>query len=65
MVVRSDRLMTVDETAYYLNLSARKVYQMIYDGELTAYKFGSVWRLEPETVLDYAKQKQRIGRIQV
>lgn len=65
MVVRGDRLMTVEETAYYLNLSTRKVYQMIYDGELTAYKFGSVWRLEPEAVMDYAKQQRRVGRIQV
>lgn len=64
MIVYSDRLMTIDEAAYYLNLSPRTVYQKIYDGELLAYKVGGVWRLEPETVMNYPRQQKRIGGIQ-
>ena len=64
MVIRGNRLMTVEEAAYYLNLSPRTVYRKIYEGELIAYKVGGVLRMEPEEVLNYARQHKRIGRIQ-
>ncbi|GGG02156.1 MULTISPECIES: helix-turn-helix domain-containing protein [Paenibacillus] len=64
MIIRSDRLMTIDEVAYYLNLSPRTIYRKIYEGELLAYKVGGVWRMEPQLVYKYSRQNKRTGVIQ-
>ncbi len=66
MVIKSDRLLTLEEAAYFLNLSPRTLYRKIHDNELLALKIGSLWRLEPEEVMNYArKQQNRIGGIQL
>lgn len=64
MIIRSDRLMTIDEVAYYLNLSPRTIYRKIYEGELLSYKVGGVWRMEPQFVYKYSRQNKRMGLIQ-
>lgn len=45
MVIKSDRLLTLEEAAYFLNLSPRTLYRKIHDNELLALKIGSLWRL--------------------
>lgn len=64
MLINSDRLITVDEAAHFLNLSRRTLYRKIESGDLRAYKVGSLWRLDPDEVMEYArKQRNRIGGI--
>lgn len=46
-----DRLMRVREVAEMLQLSERRVFQMIRDEELPAKRYGGRWRLEREAVL--------------
>jgi excisionase family DNA binding protein len=60
MIIQTDRLMTIDEVAYYLNVSPRTIYRKIYNVELLAYKVGGVWRMEPQSVLNYVRQPRRI-----
>ncbi|WP_425576656.1 helix-turn-helix domain-containing protein [Nocardioides nanhaiensis] len=38
-------LLSVKETAEYLGLSTRTVYQMIRDNRLPAFRVGSQWRV--------------------
>ena len=52
MIIRSDRLMTIDEVAYYLNLSPQTIYRKIYEGELLAYKVGGVWRINDSVKIE-------------
>ncbi|WP_068774105.1 helix-turn-helix domain-containing protein [Paenibacillus sp. FJAT-26967] len=60
MIIQNDRLMTIDEAAYYLNVYPRTIYRKIYEGVLLAYKVGGVWRMEPQEVLKYVRQPRRI-----
>lgn len=65
MVIKSDRLLSLEEAAYFLNLSPRTLYRKIHDNEITVLKVGSLWRLEPDEVMNYArKRRNRIGVIQ-
>ncbi|MED1914445.1 helix-turn-helix domain-containing protein [Brevibacillus sp. DP1.3A] len=65
MIIKSNRLMTVEEAAYFMNLSTRTIYRKAYEGELLAYKVGGVWRLEPQPqlVYEYVQQTNRVGAI--
>lgn len=63
MIIKSNRLMTVEEAAYFMNLSTRTIYRKVYEGELLAYKVGGVWRLEPQLVYEYVQQNKRVGAI--
>lgn len=40
-----NRMMTLPEAADYVALSTRTLRRKIKDGELTAHKFGRVWRI--------------------
>jgi len=42
MIIRTDRLITIDEAAYYLYVSPRTIYRKIYNRELLAYKVGGL-----------------------
>jgi excisionase family DNA binding protein len=57
MVIKSNRLLTLEEAAYFLNLSPRTLYRKIHDNELAALKVGSLWRLEPDEVMNYAHKR--------
>lgn len=63
MIIKSNRLMTVEEAAYFMNLSTRTIYRKVHEGELLAYKVGGVWRLEPQLVYEYVQQNKRVGAI--
>ena len=61
----SDNLMTVDEVARELRVSARKVYQFIQSGELIATNVGTqdrkifrITRSDFEAFLQSRRQKQ-------
>lgn len=41
-----DRMLTVKEVAAILNISERKVYRMIDNGELPAYWVNGMWRVK-------------------
>ena len=45
----------VSDAASLIGVSSQKVYQMIHDKELTAYKAGKAWKILAKAVEDYIK----------
>lgn len=45
----------VSDAASLIGVSAQKIYQMIHDNELPAYKAGKVWKIPATAVEDYIK----------
>ena len=45
----------VSDAASLIGVSSQKIYQMIHDGELTAYKAGKAWKIPVKAVEDYIK----------
>lgn len=50
------RWMSTGEVAEYLGVNTRTLYRMIDEGELPAYKFGRVIRLQEKDVLSFVER---------
>jgi excisionase family DNA binding protein len=48
--------MSTGEVAEYLGVNTRTLYRMIDEGELPAYKFGRVIRLQEQDVLGFLER---------
>jgi excisionase family DNA binding protein len=49
-------LWTVKKAAKFLGMEPHQVYYLLAIGEIESIKIGRAWRLEPESVEDYAKR---------
>lgn len=47
----------VSDAASLLGVSSQKIYELIHNKELTAYKVGRVWKISVEALEDYLKSK--------
>ncbi|MEN6413446.1 MAG: helix-turn-helix domain-containing protein [Veillonellales bacterium] len=47
----------VSDAASLLSVSSQKVYQMIHNGELKAYKTGKAWKIPVEALKAYTKSR--------
>jgi excisionase family DNA binding protein len=46
----SERLLTVDEVAEYLNVDKFTVYRLLRQKRLPGFKVGNQWRFKPEMI---------------
>ena len=54
-----DKLLTVEDLAEYLQVSAKTVYRMLRRGRLPCYRVGNQWRFRKEAIdkwLDHEHQ---------
>ncbi len=49
------KMMKLPEAAEYLNISKSKLYEMVNEARVPAFKVGSHWRFNPEELADFAK----------
>ena len=54
----SPSFLTVKETAAHLRLCQKQVRRLIWRGELRAYRFGSVLRINKEDIDAYVKARR-------
>jgi len=47
----------VSDVASLIGVSSQKIYQMIHNNELPAYKTGKAWRISAMTIEDYVKSR--------
>lgn len=47
------RMLTLEQAADFLALSTRTIRRKIKDGELTAHKFGRLWRISETDLLSF------------
>jgi excisionase family DNA binding protein len=52
-------LMSIDEVAEVLSISARGVYRLMGRGDLVAVKIGGCTRVEPEELRRYIAERRR------
>lgn len=45
----------VSDAASLLGVSSQKIYEMIHNGELDAYKAGKAWKISAASVENYIK----------
>lgn len=45
----------VSDAASLIGVSSQKIYQMIHDNELAAYKAGKAWKISVASIEDYIK----------
>lgn len=57
-----DRLLTLDEVAWYLRLSHMTVYRMIQRGEIRAVKVGNQWRFSKEAIERWRDENISFGK---
>jgi len=50
------KLLSVKETAEYLNISEITVKRHLYSGKLKGYKAGKQWRIKQEDIEEYLKK---------
>lgn len=53
--------LTVKDAANLSNYHPERVRELIRDGKVSAKKFGSVWAVNRESILEYVKQMQQRG----
>ena len=51
----TDRWMSVEEIADYLNVSKDTVYTRLAEGTIPAHKLGRLWRFKPSEVDEWVK----------
>ncbi|MBT2718059.1 helix-turn-helix domain-containing protein [Bacillus sp. ISL-57] len=51
------KYLTVEQVAKDLGLTEKTVRKYINDGELTAYKLGTSWKIAPSDVEEFLKTK--------
>jgi excisionase family DNA binding protein len=63
---QEDRLMKVEDIAFYLNTSLSYAYRLIQSGALRSVKIGRCVRVHPQDLHEYIQQnlQGRIGTIQ-
>ena len=47
----------VSDAASLIGVSSQKIYQMIHDHELLAYKAGKAWKISATAIEDYIKSR--------
>lgn len=57
-----DGYMTASEAAAFLNVSERRVLELIEQERLAAHKFGKAWAITRSTVEAYAATPRKAGR---
>ena len=48
-----EKMLSIKETAEYLNVSTKTIYNLIERGDLKASKVANVWRIHPEDIEEY------------
>ncbi|WP_266019672.1 helix-turn-helix domain-containing protein [Brucella intermedia] len=59
MQIDRHRLLTLEQAADFLALSTRTVRRKIKDGELTAHKFGRLWRISEADLLAFLNRHKQ------
>jgi excisionase family DNA binding protein len=59
---RDEELLTTQEAADMLGVSARRIRQAIAEGQLKAAKVGPQWIISEKAVKDFDKKRRPVGR---
>ena len=54
--MEEQKYLTLDETAQFLRLSIRTLYQMVYDGKIPVLKFGKKWIFDKQAIENWVNE---------
>ena len=57
MMKIEELVLHVSDAASLIGVSSQKIYQMIHDNELSAYKAGKAWKISATAIEDYIKSR--------
>ena len=57
MVVMEERLLTVEQLAEYLQVSAKTVYRLIHRKEIPCYKVANQWRFKWDVIQEWMEKE--------
>ncbi len=59
----TDQALTIRQVAEYLQVTERTIYNLVWAGELPAFKVGNTWRFKKEDIDKWIEANKRNNRI--
>ena len=62
MFEQAEDLLTVSEACELLRIGRGAIYPLLASGQLTAFRYGRVWRISKEAVIQYVRRNRGLDR---
>lgn len=59
----TDQALTIRQVAEYLQVTERTIYNLVWAGELPAFKVGNTWRFKKRDIDKWIEANKRNNRI--